>query len=110
MNKVTLLDREFHFGIGFLNELLNGLGVRLDELGQQDEVFLVPKMMYYSQRYAYNRQSKPIDFTLQDIFDLIDDNGGINGQFWTDFYTAFMDSMNKNVPADTSKKKAKAAK
>jgi len=110
MNKKTLIGKDFHFGIGFLNELLDGLKIRLDELGSIDDAILVPKMMFYSLVYSCKRRSKEIDFDMNSIFDLIDENGGVGGQFWIDFNVAFYESMNKNVPADTSKKKATAKK
>jgi len=110
MNKVVLLEKEFHFGIGFLNELLDGTGLRLDELSTQADAVLIPKMMYFSLAYSYKRSSKEIDFTMYDINDLIDDNGGIGGAFWTDFQNAFNDSMYKDVPVDDSKKKVNPKK
>lgn len=110
MNKVVLLDKEFHFGIGFLNELLDGTGLRLDELSTQADAVLIPKMMYFSLAYSYKRSSKEIDFTMYDINDLIDDNGGIGGSFWNDFQKAFNDSMYKDVPVDNSKKKVNPKK
>lgn len=105
MLKVILLDKEFHFGIGFLNELLDGTGLRLDELGTQNDAVLIPKMIYYSLAYSYKRSSKEIDFTMYDINDWIDENGGIGGSFWNDFHKAFNESMYKDVPVDNSKKK-----
>lgn len=105
--KKILLDKEFYFGIGFLNELLDLTGLRLDELGTQDEAQLIPKMMYCSLAYACKRTDKEVDFKLTDIFDLIDNNGGVGGQFWKDFQMAFYESMNKDVPADTKKKVAR---
>jgi len=105
MNKVNLLDKEFHFGIGFLNELLDGTGMKLEELGSQPDAILLPKLMFYSMLYAYKRQSKEIDFTMYDVNDLIDDNGGVGGKFWNDFKIAFNNSMYKDVPVDDSKKK-----
>jgi len=107
MNKRNLLGIDFHFGIGFLNELLNGTGLKLEELGAQTDEVLMPKIMYYSRLYAYKREGKEIDFTMYDINDLIDDNGGIGGKFWFDFKIAFNESMFKDVPVD-DKKKVKA--
>lgn len=110
MNKVKLLDKEFHFGIGFLNELLDSTGLRLDELGNQDDVILMPQMIYHSLAYSYKKNSQPIDFTMYDINDWIDENGGIGGSFWNDFHKAFTDSMYKDVPVDNSKKKVNPKK
>lgn len=104
MNKRNLLGIDFHFGIGFLNELLNGTGLKLEELGAQTDEVLMPKIMYYSRLYAYKREDKAIDFTMYDINDLIDENGGIGGKFWFDFKIAFNESMFKDVPVDDKKK------
>ncbi|SRR5215204_402879 len=110
MHRKTLLDKEFHFGIGFLNELLEGTGLMLNELSSQDDAVLIPKIMFYSLLYSHKRSGKEIDFTMNTIFDMIDDNGGIGGFFWTEFQVAFYESMHKDVPSDDSKKKVKAAK
>lgn len=110
-NKATLLNKDFHFGIGFLNELLDGTGLRLDQLGDQDDTSLIPKMMLYSAAYAQKRRPKgEPNISMSDIYDMIDDNGGIGGSFWNDFQKAFYASMNKDVPVDTSKKKATTKK
>lgn len=98
MNKVKLIEKEFHFGIGFLNELLDGTGLKLDELGTQTDAVLIPKMIYYSLAYSYKRNGKEIDFTMFDVNDWIDENGGIGGSFWNDFQNAFNESMYKDVP------------
>lgn len=110
MNKVVLLDKEFHFGIGFLNELLDGTGLRLDELSTQADAVLIPKMMYFSLAYSYKKKGMVIDFTMYDVNDWIDENGGIGGDFWNNFQKAFNDSMYKDVPVDDSKKKVNPKK
>ena len=107
-NKVTLLGKEFHLGIGFLNLLIDGTGKDLITLGQEvqtNSVVIVPKMMYFSLLYAYQRANKEIDFTQNNIYDWIDSNGGTIGAFWNDFLIAFSKSMNQDVPVDESKKK-----
>jgi hypothetical protein len=109
-SKIELHGIKFHFGLGFLNELLSGTGLRLDELGGQDDIILMPKIMYYSRLYAAKRSGIEIDFTIDDIFDLIDEKGSVHGAFWNDFKVAFYDSMNKDVPVDDSKKKVIKAK
>lgn len=105
MHNKKLIGIDFHFGIGFLNELLDGTGLKLEELGLQSDEVLMPKMMYYSRTYACKKEEKEIDFNIYDINDMIDNNGGIGGKFWFDFKTAFNDSMFKDVPVDTDKKK-----
>lgn len=105
MNKITLLDKEFYFGIGFLNELLDGSGMKLEELGLQPDAVLIPKLMYYSLLYSHNRSQKEFNMSMYDINDMIDENEGIGGKFWNDFKLAFNNSMYKDVPVDDSKKK-----
>lgn len=101
---------EFHFGIGFLSELIDGTGLKLEELGTQDDILLMPKLMYYSHLYAMKRQGIEIDFTMENLHDFIDDNGGVGGKFWFDFKIAFNESMFKDVPLSTDKKKVKVSK
>lgn len=110
MNKKNLLGIDFHFGIGFLNELLDGTGLRLDELGQQPDEVLMPKIMFYSRLYAAKRNDTDTSFNIHDIYDLIEDNGGIGGKFWIDFKISFNECMFKDVPVETDKKKVKAIK
>lgn len=109
-NKINLLDIDFHFGIGFLSTLLEGTGLNLVDLGKTADAILIPKLMYYSRVYATQREGKEVDFTIGDIFDLIDNNGGIGGEFWNSFSLAFSASMHKDVPKDETKKKATVKK
>jgi len=108
VNKVTLLDREFHLGIGFLNLLIEHTGKDLITLGQEVQTkapIVVPKMMYCALSYSAQRVGKEMTETIDDIYDLIDNNGGTNGAFWNDFLTAFAKSMHQDVPVDEGKKK-----
>jgi hypothetical protein len=70
----------------------------------------IPKMIYYSLAYSYKRKDQEIDFTIYDVNDWIDENGGIGGDFWNNFQKAFNDSMYKDVPVDNSKKKVNPTK
>ena len=107
-NKITLLDIEFHFGLGFLNELTEGINLSFAELGKQvtdNRVKIVPLMMWYSMNYAFYRKGIESDLKIDYIYDLIDENGGIDGDFWNKFLIAFNDSMFKGVPVVEDKKK-----
>ena len=107
-NKIILLEKEFHFGIGFLTELVENTGMDLVEIGKKLEsgdFSIYPKMIYYSRLYSVHRKKEQPDFDIFDINDMIDNNGGVTGSFIKDFTVAFMDSLNKNVPVDDNKKK-----
>ena len=109
-NKTELLGLEFHFGIGFLTELIENTGYTLEEVGHKMEsgdVSIYPKLMYYSRLYSVQRKRMQPDFDMFDINDLIDNNGGVLGQFVADFSKAFLQSLKKDVPVDDTKKKVK---
>lgn len=116
MYKVNLIGKEFHFGIGFLNYAIDEMKVPFQEIAldlDRNTISIVPKLMYYSLAYSYQRQNKELDFTKEDVFDWIDGNGGVkideNGQliqgFYTDFINALVKSLYKDVPTDNTKKK-----
>lgn len=95
----------FHFGIGFLNDLLNGTGWNLNDLGTVPDLVTIPKMMYYSHLYSLKRKGLSTDIDPFFIDDAIDNNGGVNGELWLAFSVAFNESMTKNVPQTDDKKK-----
>lgn len=113
MNKIELLGLEFHFGIGFLTELVDNTGITLldiDEKVNSGDVSIYRSLMYYSRLYSVKRQGKQPDFDLYTIDDLIDNNGGLQGEFIISFVKAFYESINKGVPVDENKKKVVKAK
>jgi len=102
--KIELLGIQYFLGLGFINELLNGTGKSLNEFSAVDDVVLVPQLVYYSRLYACKRLGLVVDFTQEDIYDYIDENGGIGGQFFKDFFNAYIEAMTKDVPIDDKKK------
>lgn len=111
-NKIVLLDKEFHFGIGFLSELLENTGMGLEEIGTKmdsGDVSVYRYLLYYSRLYAVKRKRQQPDFDLYDIDDLIDENGGVLGSFVKSFVTALFESLQKDVPEDATKKKVTKA-
>lgn len=108
MNKIELLGLEFHFGIGFLTELVDNTGLTLldiDEKVNSGDVSVYRNLMYYSRLYSVKRKGQQPDFDFYTIDSLIDDNGGLQGDFLISFVKAFFESINKNVPVDENKKK-----
>lgn len=108
MNSINLINRDFHFGIGFLNELIDNTSLDLYELDDKlkaGDISIVPLMIYYSALYAKKRKKLEIDFDQFDVNDWIDDNGGLQGKFVLDFIEAFKYSLTKDVPLDEGKKK-----
>lgn len=103
--KIEILGIWYYLGLGFLNEIITGTGKQLKELSLEGDEILMPKLIYYSRLYAAKRLELPIDFTIDDIFDYIDDNGGIQGGFFQEWFNAYVTAMTKDVPLEEEGKK-----
>ena len=106
--KLKLHDKEieFHFGLGFLGELLDNLDMPIEELmaGLQKNPFkLLPKIMHGAATYASLRKNEELGLTLYQLTDLIDDDGGIVSENVSKFLNAFTNSMSKDVPEEPKK-------
>jgi len=111
-NKIILVDKEFHFGIGFLTEMIENMGWDLVQIGEKIEtgdVSVYRYLMYYSRLYAVKRKRESPDFDMYDIDTFIDDNGGVLGETVQSFLKAFLESLHKDVPASEDKKKVTKA-
>lgn len=103
--KIEILGIWYYLGLGFLDKMVKEEGKSLIALGQTEEILLISKCVYYSRAYACERLNLPIDFTLNDIHDYIDDNGGVWGKFFEDFSNAYKIAMSKDVPEFEEDKK-----
>lgn len=108
--KIELLGIKYYLGLGFLNELVTGTGKQLTEFSGTDDAVLYPILVYYSRLYACKREGIAVDFTQDDIFDYIDENGGLQGKFLTDFAVAYLTAMTQDIPKEEGKKKVNQAK
>ena len=96
----------FHFGLGFLGELLDNLGFSIDELQtniEKNPFKVIPLLMHTSYVYNLEREGKEVDLKLHDFIDLLDDVGGVASDGVSLFLTAFTDSMTKDVPVTKNK-------
>jgi hypothetical protein len=96
----------FHFGLGFLGELLDSLGFSIDELQlniEKNPFKVIPKLMYTSYSYNLERKGEEVDLKLYDFIDLLDTVGGVTSEGVSSFLTAFTDSMTKDVPVAKNK-------
>lgn len=107
--KVEIDGIKYHLGLGFLNEITEGTGKSLIELGSMNYTALNPLLMYYSRLYACKRNNEKVDFTLDDVYDYIDEKGGLVGDICVEFIMAYRECMKNHIPSD-DKKKAKAVK
>ena len=107
MNKITIeLNGKklgFHFGLGFMGELLESLDCSIDELmkGIQKNPFkFIPKLMFEAHVYDCLRNETENKYTLYTLTDLIDEEGGVMSNNVSKFLQAFTDSITKNVPKE----------
>ena len=102
---------DFSLGLGFLGEYLEETKLSIEDIGsnlQKNPFKWIPLTMYYSAKYVRERDAKEVDFTLYEIQDLIEDNGGMGSTAVTTFMKKFIESLTKDVPKeDQSGKVAK---
>lgn len=117
MNKVKITlhktQFEFHFGLGFLGELLDSLDMGIDEVMEsinKNPFKTIPIIMHSSAKYSAKRNEKEFNYTIYDFIDYIDADGGIAAKSVDKFLTAFTNSMVKDVPKEEEKKAVKRKK
>tara|TARA_R110002072_G_C7936410_1_gene532105 strand:+ start:181 stop:555 length:375 start_codon:yes stop_codon:yes gene_type:complete len=96
----------FHFGLGFLGELLDNLGFSIDELQvniEKNPFKVIPKIMHTSYAYNLERKGEQVDLKLYDFIDLLDTVGGVTYEGVSSFLSAFTNSMTKDVPVSKNK-------
>lgn len=88
----------FHIGIGFLGEYqdkfdldINSLISKIDKNPWKG----IPSLMYESALY---RAKGNLDFSYDDLLDMIDEDGGFASDAFIDFLKRFTDSLTKDVP------------
>ena len=117
MNKVKITlhktQFEFHFGLGFLGELVENLDMGIDEIMtsvSKNPFKIIPIIMHASAGYNAKRNEQEFNYTVYDFIDFIDADGGIGAKSVDKFLTAFTNSMVKDVPKEAPKKKGVQAK
>ena len=103
---------EFHFGIGFLGELLNDQNLGIEELMNEvnkNPFKMIPIIMHGAAKYGFERKNEECTYTVYDFIDYIDADGGIQAKSVEKFLQAFTNSMIKDVPKqECTVKKTKA--
>jgi hypothetical protein len=114
MNKVKIkfdkISVEFHFGLGFLGELLDSVEMGIDEVMEaigKNPFKIIPIIMHSSASYNAKRKGEEFKYTIYSFIDLIDENGGIAGKPVQLFLEAFTNSMTQDVPKESEAPKKK---
>ena len=111
MKKITLTiggeERLFHFGLGFLGNLLESEKIAMTEIDAklaENPFKWIPLIMFHSCAYGFKRKGEFAPFDAFSFADWIDEVG-MDSDVVTSFFKAFMESLTKDVPEDKSKKK-----
>lgn len=99
--------RGLKLGLGYLKHVTNTKGITLDELfnllkdAGSEALFLIPELIFLSLEYNCKREKETPDFEQEDVFDWIDDEGGVNSTI----YKTFMESLTESLGTDLGKDK-----
>ena len=105
--------RKFHFGLGFLGELIESFDLDIITLGEKaakNPLKYDPIIMYCSAVYALKREGITPTFTQYDFLDWIEESGGIKSDAMLLFNEAFLKSLSKDVPIEETKEVKKKVK
>lgn len=110
MKQITIKDRTYYFGLGFLGNLIANSELTMLNIDSQlleNPFKTMPTIMYHSLAYGYLKQGLSPDFDIYDICEWLDEDETLGVQFME----AFRNSMVKDVPVvveDEAKKKKKS--
>lgn len=88
-------------GIGFLKTVTETKKISLDELFKSIEgsnaLLIIPELIFHSLAYNAKRKNEDFKHTLDDVFDWIDEAGGVSSDVYQAFITAFTESLGADL-------------
>lgn len=94
-------ERGAKLGLGYLKFVTESRNVSLEELFKSVEghnaALAVPELIYSSLSYNAKRSGEGFEFSEEDVFDWIDEDGGMNSPSLKIFIEAFTSSLGVNV-------------
>ena len=117
MDRITIemegTPRNFHFGTGFIGEVIEKLNIGFEQLQgavNANPYKTIPVMLYESHRWACVVDNVECDMRLADMVTAIDAEGGVGGEKVLEFLRAFGKSRTKDVPAEAKKTRPKTTR
>ena len=101
---------DFWFGLGFFSNLKDNHGIGIEDVHkgfEKNQTKLVPILMLEAAKYSAFRRKVSFKRTVNDLIDMIDDDGGILSPAYLEFIEAFTNSMAKDVPKEKEVPKKK---
>lgn len=105
MNQIILKlgGKEYNAKLGtrFLQKATEGEGLTLEQLLNDfssgiNAIFLVPKLMYYAISFSAELKGEQSPLTMDEVFDLLDEDGGAGSDVSISFINALTNSLNVN--------------
>jgi len=108
--KIELNNKEytFPFGLGFLGDCLENLGLNVFEIGKKldDNPFKwIPMLMLESHKYNCYLNGVDVEFDFKQLIEMLDNEEGKKKM--NNFLIAFINSLNKDVPKQENVKGSK---
>ncbi len=101
----------FPYGLYFLGECLENLGLSPVEIGDkldQNSFKWIPRLMHESHKIQCDIEGKEVDFTIFELVETLDNKTGKANL--AKFYSAFIKSLMENVPREESTTKQSDSK
>lgn len=98
-------ERTAKLGLGFMQNVLTSENIDLQmmfEKFEKDTLFFVPKLLFYSLAFNNEVSGEKVDFTLNTVFDWVDEIGILNEEI-VNFTNAFANSIKVHFPQDEGK-------
>lgn len=96
-------------GIGYLKYVTDIKKITLDELFKSIDgsaaILIIPELIYLSLAYNSKRKKEAFDYTEEDVFDWIDEAGGVTSPVYQSFTNAFTESLGTDLGKETPQKK-----
>lgn len=96
-------------GIGFLRYLTESKKMSLDDVLKEVEgtnsILAIPEFIYLSISYNDKRKGVKIDLNIDDVMDMIDEDGGVKGEAVQSFLKAFTESLGVDMGKDQPQEK-----
>lgn len=111
--KTSTKEIGFKFGLGFLGKVLKEQDIDVNGLMEnfhKNPFETVPLLMLESAKYYAVRHKEDFEMTIDDIIDLVDEEGGITSTIFKDFMEAFSNSISQDVPAEEIKSNTSSKK
>lgn len=93
-------ERGLKFGIGFLQQFTEQENMSITDMlvkFETDSFLTVPKMIYHSLSYNDKLAGNSIDYTVNDVYDWVDDLG-IQSETVTRYCETFLESIKVHFP------------